>query len=399
MSMETAITWGSPAQINFSLDAWGMNSAGNVSEVFQLSLYDRRIRITSTTVIFALALLGNLAVLHRTGCSKSRRRKIDLLLMNLALADLCVSILTLLSHIIWEVLEDEWLAGDLACGVFKVLQDFVLIASSSITALIALERHQVIVNPLEPPLPTNILTAISWVSAFVLSIPQAFVYKLSVQGGRDKCLSTFGHLPTWHLQMYIIFGAITVFFAPFCILCVAYARILWAIWRKEQHIGNCEASKNAEQKPRRRPPPIIATSSSIPRAKVKTLKLTLVIAILFTVCGLPYFIIEMKVAFGAITESDSKVFPVLGILALSNSAANPYVYLFFKTNNAYLRRLEKNACFACLRDYRENTFHRELCAVGIRVEHSSPSTSEADTAVHTVRLCPSSELAPCDGSV
>ncbi|XP_078070003.1 putative G-protein coupled receptor 150 [Mustelus asterias] len=371
-----------------------MNSSGKVSEVFELPLYNRAIRIISMSVIFALALIGNLAVLHKICCNKSRRRKIDFLIINLAMADLCVSKLTLLTQIIWEVLEGEWLAGDLACRFFKVFQVFGPIASSSIIALIALERHQVIVNPLDPPLPTKILTAISWMCAFVLSIPQAFVYKLSLQEDREKCLSTFGQLPKWHFQTYIVFGAITVFFAPFCTLCVAYARILWTIRRKKLHIENCKTSENTEQKQQRRPIRIIATNSSIPRAKVKTLKMTLLIIILFIVCGLPYFIIEMKVAFGAITKTDTKVIAVLGIFMLSNSAVNPYVYLFFKTNNVYLSRLEKNVCFVCLKDYRENTFHRELCAIGKRVEHSGTTTSEADITIHTVPRSLSSELAP-----
>uniref|UniRef100_UPI00398EA7E7 probable G-protein coupled receptor 150 n=1 Tax=Pristiophorus japonicus TaxID=55135 RepID=UPI00398EA7E7 len=401
--METVIPFDRSVQRNFSsLDVWSMNSSGNVSEVFEHPLYNRQIRIISMTVIFALALVGNLAVLHRICCSKSKRRKIDFLITNLAAADLCVSIITLLSQIIWEVLEDEWLAGDLACRFFKVFQVFALIASSCIIAIIAFERHHVIVNPLDAPLPTKVLTIVAWISAFVLSIPQAFVFKLAVQEDREKCLSTFGHLPKWHFQMYIIFGAITVFFAPFCILCVAYTRILWTIWRKEQHIGNCNPSKNIDQKQQRRPVRIIATNSFIPRAKVKTLKMTLVISILFIVCGLPYFIIEMKVAFGAITKIDAEVIAVMGIFVVSNSAVNPYVYLFFKTNNVYLKRLEKNVCFSCLKYYRENTFHRELCAVGKRVEHSSTTTSDAD-AIHSVSFgkppSPNSELASCDSSV
>ncbi|XP_020368391.1 probable G-protein coupled receptor 150 [Rhincodon typus] len=361
---------------NFSLDAWSVNSSGNVSEVFELPLYNRQIKIISMTVIFSLALIGNLAVLHRNYCSKSRRRKMDELVSNLAVADLCVSVLLLLAQIIQEVLEEEWQAGDLACKMLKVFQAFGLIASSGIIVIVALERHHVIVNPLASPLPTRILTAIIWIGAFVLSIPQAFVFKLTVQQGREKCLSVFGHLPKWHFQLYIIFGAVTVFLAPFCTLCVAYTRILWTIWRQKQHIGDCKASENVDQKQQRKIQ-ILGTNCSIPRAKVKTLKMTLVMIIFFIICRLLYFVIEMKVAFGTITETDTKVITVLGIFVVSNSAGNPYVYLFFKTNNVYFRRLEKSVCFTCLKDYRENTFHRELCAIGKRVEQSSATTTSS----------------------
>ncbi|XP_060697340.1 probable G-protein coupled receptor 150 [Hemiscyllium ocellatum] len=359
----------SPFERNFSLDAWSVNPTGNVSDVFELPLYHRQMRIISMTVIFSLALIGNVAVLHRNCCSQSRRRKIDALVSNLAAADLCVSVLLLLSQIIQEALEGEWLAGDVACKMFKVFQAFGLIASSGIIVIVALERHHVIVNPLASPLPTRILTAVIWIGAFVLSLPQAFVFKLTVQEGREKCLSVFGQLPKWHFQVYIMFGAVIVFLAPFCTLCVAYTRILWIIWRQKQHIRKGKASEKVNQKQQRKVQ-IHGTNGSIPRAKVKTLKMTLVMIIFFVVCRLLYFIIEMKVAFGTITETDTKVITALGIFVVSNSAGNPYVYLFFKTNNVHFRRLEKSVCFTCLKDYRENTFHRELCAIGKRVEHS-----------------------------
>ncbi|XP_028661798.1 probable G-protein coupled receptor 150 [Erpetoichthys calabaricus] len=376
---------------------------GNVTE---MPVYNRRIRIISLTVIFAIALVGNSTVLHKICCGKSKKRKIDFLITNLALADVCVSVMTLLSQIIWEVLEDEWLAGDLACRVFKIFQVFGLIASSNIIAIIALERHHVIVHPLESPLPAKLLASLGWLAALLLSIPQAFVFKVIQAKDKAKCLSVFANLPTWHFQVYIIYGSITAFFLPFCILCVAYTRILWTIWRKEQPVEiGYEESRCADPKYLRRPVKITATNSSIPRAKIKTLKMTLVIIILFIICGLPYFIIEMKVAFGSSTHLDEVVTAVLGIFVVTNSAVNPYVYLFFKTNNVLLRKVEKNLCFSCLKDYRENTFHRELLAYPWRkVEQSAGATSsDTDTSTLPSMSCSKptgslSDINSCDSS-
>ncbi|XP_051876620.1 probable G-protein coupled receptor 150 [Pristis pectinata] len=377
--METAITLDNAVQANFSPLMWTMDVLGNISEVFEVPFYNRQTRIISMTVIFTLAFIGNVAVLHKIYCSKSKRRKIDFLVTNLAAADLCVSIMTLLPQIIWEILEDEWLAGDLACRFFKVFQAFGLIASSNIIAIIASERFHVIVNPKQSPFPTEILTTVSWICALLLAAPQAFAFKLTIQGESGKCLNTFGQMPKWHFQMYITFGAIAVFFAPFCALCVAFTRILWTVWWRASVI---EPSRNEDRKQHDPSIRTIAPSSSIRRAKIKTLKMTLVIIIFFIVCGLPYFIFEMKVAFGTISEADTEMIAVLGILVVSNSAINPYVYLFFKTNNVHLRRLEKRVCFSCLKGCRENTFQRELCAIGKRVGHTSIAVSEDDTVHH-----------------
>uniref|UniRef100_H3AH66 G protein-coupled receptor 150 n=2 Tax=Latimeria chalumnae TaxID=7897 RepID=H3AH66_LATCH len=371
--------------LSASANNWNLSSSANdEGKVSDPPVYNRQIRIISMTVIFVVALVGNVTVLHKICCRRTKRRKIDFLIINLALADLCVAVMTLFSQIIWEVLEDEWMAGEVACRIFKVSQIFGLVASSSIIAIIALERHHVIVNPLDSPLPTKSLTSVAWLAALILSIPQAFVFKTVNLEGKEKCVSIFGDLPKWHLQTYIIYGSVAVFFAPFCILCVAYTRILWTIWRKEQNIETSKPDKRSHQKHCRRTVRVMATNSSIPRAKVKTLKMTLVIIILFIVCGLPYFIIELKFAFGNTSELDEKVIAVMGIFVVSNSAVNPYVYLFFKTNNAYLRKLEKNLCFSCLKDYRDNTFRRDPFPYQGKREQSSTTTSETESTVHSV---------------
>ncbi|MEE6509044.1 hypothetical protein FKM82_023925 [Ascaphus truei] len=344
--------------------------------------YNRQLRIITMTFIFAVALLGNSVVLYKICSGKDKKRKINFLITHLALADLYVSVMTLFSQMIWELLEDEWMAGDVACRLFKVLQVSGLMASSNIIAIVALERHHVIMNPLRKPLPTRCLAAAGWLLALLLSIPQAFVFKASNTGQGGRCHNIFNELPKWHFQAYIIYSSVTVFFLPFCILTLSYSRILWVIWKKGQK-AKSPRHQNGRYDPQlnqlsKKPLRLVATNSCIPRAKVKTLKMTLVIIILFIVCGLPYFIVEMKVAFGTITAVDGQVMAVLGIFVVTNSAVNPYVYLFFKTNNVYLRRLEKNVCFCCLKEYRETTFRRELfpsCARTPKKELSSSTTT------------------------
>ncbi|XP_053555697.1 probable G-protein coupled receptor 150 [Bombina bombina] len=357
--------------------------------------YNRQLRLVTMSIIFAVALVGNLVVLYKICAGKDKKRKINFLITHLALADLYVSIITLFSQIVWELLEDEWLVGDVACRIFKVLQVFGLIASSNIIAIVALERHHVIMNPLSTPLPTRCLAALGWLLSLLFSIPQALVFKVSYNGHGYRCHNIFGQLPKWHFQAYIIYSSVTVFFLPFCILVLAYSRILWVIWKKGKQAkpptpqtGKHQVSQNTQMT--KRPLRLVATNSCIPRAKVKTLKMTLVIIILFIVCGLPYFIVEMKVAFGTITGLDGEVMAVLGIFVVTNSAVNPYIYLFFRTNNVYLRRLEKKICFSCcLSENKEITFRRELlpsCAPTPRRERSSTTTSEVESSSSLNRL-------------
>ncbi|KAG8429167.1 hypothetical protein GDO86_018155 [Hymenochirus boettgeri] len=358
--------------------------------------YNRQLRIISMTVIFGVALVGNTLVLYKILSGKEKKRKVNILITHLALADLYVSILTLLSQIIWEMLEDQWLLGDGACRVFKVLQVSGLMASSNMIALIALERHHAILYPLSSPIPAHIFAGSAWLLAFLLSVPQAFVFKVYQTEQGHRCQSTFRYLPRWHFQVYIIYSSVTVFFLPFCILCVAYAGILWVIWRKgkvkrtSKTFNGTSPDQGSCGELSRRPLKLIAINSLIPRAKIKTLKMTLVIIILFIVCGLPYFVVEMKVAFASVTGLDQQVMAVLGIFVVTNSAVNPYVYLFFRSNNIFLRKLEKKVCFTCcLRDYRDLSLQRDpfpSFAPTPKKEPSSTSTSEVEASSALPRL-------------
>ncbi|XP_056393755.1 probable G-protein coupled receptor 150 [Hyla sarda] len=361
------------------------SSKSELNKMIEAPKYNRQLRLIAMTVIFMVALVGNSIVLYKICRGKDKKRKINFLINHLALADLYVSFMTLFSQIVWELLEDEWLAGDVSCRIFKVFQVSGLMASSNIIAIVALERHHAIMNPLSTPLPTKYFVALGWFLALLLSVPQAFVFRAVYTEEGSRCRNVFGQLPRWHFQIYIIYSSVTVFFLPFCILTVAHLRILWIIWRKgrtsktpKHHFGDWKLQVT------KRPLKLMATNSCIPRAKIKTLKMTLVIIILFIVCGLPYFIVEMKVAFGTITGLDEKVMAVLGIFVVTNSAVNPYVYLFFKTNNVFLRELENRVCFSCcLQEHREITFGRELfpaCDPTPRKGASNTTTSEVEAS-------------------
>ncbi|XP_078533907.1 putative G-protein coupled receptor 150 [Lissotriton helveticus] len=366
--------------LNFSSSLF--NSSGRDSNAERVTNYNRPLRILSMALILAAALLGNCLVLLHTcpRAGRPKRRKIDFTVRQLALADLYVSVVTLLSQLVWELLDDEWLAGDLACRLFKVLQVSGLMASSNMVAVMALERHRVVLMPLGAPLPARALAAGGWLLALLLSVPQAFVFQ--VRGRR--CLSTLRRPPDWHFQAYIMYGACTVFLAPFCILCVSYSRILWVIWRKGGAGGRAPG-----QEPR-----LTAANSAIPRARVRTLKMTLVIIALFVLCGLPYFVVELKLAIGRCTGLDERVMAVLGIFVVTNSAVNPYVYLCFRTGG--LGRLERSLCpRGCCALREPQAAERPLCrchrqeeaqylpgasSSTYRKEPSSTSTTDLDTA-------------------
>lgn len=71
----------------------------------------------------------------------------------------------------------------------------------------------------------------------------------------------------------------------------------------------------------------------IPRAKVKTVKMTIVIVIVFVICWSPYIVFDLLQVFGQIpkTQANIAIATFIQSLAPLNSAANPLIYCLFST--------------------------------------------------------------------
>ena len=71
----------------------------------------------------------------------------------------------------------------------------------------------------------------------------------------------------------------------------------------------------------------------IPRAKVKTVKMTIVIVIVFVLCWSPYIVFDMLQVFDQIPKTQNYIAVATFIQSLAplNSAANPLIYCLFST--------------------------------------------------------------------
>jgi len=84
----------------------------------------------------------------------------------------------------------------------------------------------------------------------------------------------------------------------------------------------------------------------IPKAKVKTIKMTIVIIAVFVICWSPYFVFDLLQVFGLVPDSSANIAAATFIQSLAplNSAANPLIYCVFSANigkhirNSWLQR-------------------------------------------------------------
>lgn len=180
-----------------------------------------------------------------------------------------------------------------------------------------------------------------WVLGAVLSLPQLVVFRenyVTADGifkNKTVCESVFRDRPVSHRQAYLTFISLIDFFIPLAIIVTCYVRIYLKIARKAADGGDGRRHSERPGKIRLQ----CTKSSSLPRAKVKTLRMTVVIVACFVVCGLPYHVLEAIMSYGDHTMISGVVMAVLGATAVANSSINPFVFLIFNASSACMRRL------------------------------------------------------------
>ncbi|XP_074424984.1 putative G-protein coupled receptor 150 [Larus michahellis] len=161
--------------------------------------------------VLLLALVGNGLVLGALRGGRPRRRR-DLLLGHLALADLAGCGLALLPRLATELPGPAAAPGGFACRLLPLLQRCGPLASAHGLVLLALERHR-------PALPARGLAALGWLLAPLLALPQAFAFRPAPRPGGPRCRSVFEELPRWQGLAFAAYGVATGFLAPAGLLC------------------------------------------------------------------------------------------------------------------------------------------------------------------------------------
>ncbi|KAL4228112.1 hypothetical protein ACF0H5_013547 [Mactra antiquata] len=171
-----------------------------------------------------------------------------------------------------------------------------------------------------------------WALAAILSLPVMGVFHTNQVGGMTRCENIFRYLPHWHRQLWMTWVMFVVFFVPLVMLIICYIRIFTKIAHK--------ASENSVKFKSGKVSLQSTHSSSLPRAKIKTLKMTFVIILTFIICTVPYFVVEMIMTYGDYCVVSKKLYALLGGMAACNSATNPYVFLLFNVKLSWLKQLK-----------------------------------------------------------
>ncbi|KAL3283516.1 hypothetical protein HHI36_006655 [Cryptolaemus montrouzieri] len=356
-----------------------------------------------------MIVVGNSAVLVALLVSKTRKSRMNFFIRQLAIADLAVGLINVSVDIAWRI-TIAWYAGNILCKLIRFLQAVVTYSSTYVLVALSIDRYDAITHPMNFSgswKRAKLLVLLAWVLSMMFSLPALFLFEEKPIEDIPQCWIDLN--PTqWKIYMTSV--AILLFVIPAVIISTCYAIIVWTIWSKSKlliPVGHVAVRQNE-----RRDRPLrqyrdendtrrASSRGLIPRAKIKTVKMTFVIVFVFVLCWSPYIVFDLLQVYGYIpkTQHNIAVATFIQSLAPLNSAANPVIYCLFSTH--LCRNLRKypplnwiTSCVSmCFPGFREGHClgygnGDSSGTMTTTITHSSRRSGSAASLRHTIRLQP-----------
>ncbi|XP_072940570.1 cardioacceleratory peptide receptor isoform X2 [Epargyreus clarus] len=316
--------------------AWNssLNTTGSVNYYY---FYDA-VQFTVMWVLFVLIVVLNSSVIAALLCTNSRKSRMNFFIMQLAIADLFVGLIYVFVDIIQKI-TIAWLAGEFMCKIVKFLQAVVMYASTYVLVALSIDRCDAITNPMNFSGSWNRargLIVSAWLISIIFSIPLLVLYEIKEVQGELQCWIELGSPRKWQIWMTLV--SAMIFVLPALAIAACYAVIVLTIWTKSKAVVMSPPINSRRTKTMRNgqvecdPDSRRASSRGlIPRAKIKSVKMTFVIVFVFVLCWSPYIVFDLLQVYHYIppTQSNIAIATLIQSLAPLNSAANPLICCMF----------------------------------------------------------------------
>nr|ABI75336.1 gonadotropin-releasing hormone receptor type 2A [Odontesthes bonariensis] len=285
-----------------------------------------KVRVIITFILCGISAFCNLAVLWAAHSDGKRKSHVKVLIINLTVADLLVTFIVMPVDAVWNITV-QWLAGDFACRLLMFLKLQAMYSCAFVTVVISLDRQSAILNPLainKARMRNRVMLTVAWGMSVVFSVPQIFLFhNVTITHPEDftQCTTRGSFVPHWHETAYNMFTFSCLFLLPLVIMITCYTRIFCEIskrLRKDNLPSNevyLRCSKN-----------------NIPKARMRTLKMSIVIVLSFIICWTPYYLLGLWYWFfpddleGKVSHSLTHI---LFIFGLFNACLDPIIYGLF----------------------------------------------------------------------
>ncbi|XP_013365152.1 PREDICTED: vasopressin V2 receptor isoform X4 [Chinchilla lanigera] len=292
-----------------------------------------RAELALLSTVFVAVAVGNglvLGALVRRG-RHGRWAPMHVFIGHLCLADLAVALFQVLPQLAWDA-TDRFRGPDALCRAVKYLQMVGMYASSYMILAMTLDRHRAICRPMLAyrhggGARWNKPVLVAWAFSLLLSLPQLFIFARRDVGdgsGVFDCWARFAE--PWGLRAYVTWITLMVFVAP--ALGIAACQVL--IFREIHASLVPEPSERGCRRGHRTGS--TREGAHVSAAMAKTVRMTLVIVIVYVLCWAPFFLVQLWAAWDPQAPRERPPFVLLMLLASLNSCTNPWIYASFSSS-------------------------------------------------------------------
>ncbi|KAG9338910.1 hypothetical protein JZ751_024300 [Albula glossodonta] len=313
---------------NFTLDE-GLYDNGPKYKTESQNPTVKALLIVAYSVIIVISLFGNILVCHVVLKNKRMHSVTSLFIVNLAIADILITLLNTPFTLV-RFVNSTWVFGKLMCHVSRFAQYCSVHVSVLTLAAIAIDRHQVIVHPLKQRMSMLrgfVCIAVIWVTASCFSLPHAIYQKLfRFEFGKVRmvCLHSFPQPSDLFWKYLDLATFVLLYVLPLTIISVAYITVAKKLWVRNA-IGDVTMEQYFAQR----------------RKKKMTLKMLMLVVVVFAVCWFPLNCYVVLVSSKAIVTNNALYF-TFHWFAMSSTCYNPFIYCWL--NDSFRSELKSFLC-------------------------------------------------------
>ncbi|NXC04355.1 GPR83 protein, partial [Orthonyx spaldingii] len=271
--------------------------------------------IAAYSFIIVFSLFGNVLVCHVVIKTKRVPSATSLFIVNLAVADIMITLLNT-PFTLARFVNSTWIFGKGMCHVSRFAQYCSLHVSALTLTAIAVDRHQVIMHPLKPRISTGkgvIYISVIWIMAACFSLPHAiyqklFTFEYSEDVTRCLCLPDFPEPADLFWKYLDLTTFILLYVLPLLIISAAYMTVAKKLW-----LRNVIGDITTEQ------------YFVLRKKNKKTIKMLMLVVILFAVCWFPLNCYVVLLSSQAIHTNNALYF-AFHWFAMSSTCYNPFIY-------------------------------------------------------------------------